>query len=215
MCIRDRGFGGQLNDRWVGNLAPATAMSFFPGKALGAYGDAGAILTQDADDVECWESIRWHGTDDVRKNSVRVGFNGRMDSFQAGVLLEKLSIADDELEARRHVANYYNERMSLVGRPQANIDGAQSGYNYYSLCVSDREKVAAFLKEKGVPTAVYYSTPLHKMPAFEKYAPNDGLKVTEQVSDEILSLPMHPYLSAIQMEYICDCVEAAVKANRA
>ena len=91
-------FGARQNDQWVGNLAPATAVSFFPGKALGAYGDAGAIFTQDPADIEEFQSIRWHGTDTARKDSIRVGFNGRMDSFQAAVLLEKLAIFNEELE---------------------------------------------------------------------------------------------------------------------
>ena len=188
-------FGGQLGNRWVGDLAPATAMSFFPGKALGAYGDAGAILTQNKDDIECWQSIRWHGTDDARKNSIRVGFNGRMDSFQAAVLLEKLAIAEEELEARHRIADYYNKDCQWLDGHNSILEDARSGYNYYSLCVPKRDRVAAYLKEKGVPTAIYYPTPLHEMPAFEEYAPEGGLKETEKVCKEILSLPMHPYLT--------------------
>jgi UDP-2-acetamido-2-deoxy-ribo-hexuluronate aminotransferase len=204
-------FGGRLDDRLVGDLAPATATSFFPGKSLGAYGDAGAILTQDADDRECWESIRWQGTDEARKNSIRIGFNGRMDSFQAAVLLEKLDIFDDELAARRRIADIYNNRLSHIGAPQRHGDGAVSGYGYYALRIPNRDYVVKSLKEAGVPTAVYYATPLHKMPAFEAYAPVGGLPETEKVSGDILSLPMHPYLTPDQVDYICGAVEAAVK----
>ena len=204
-------FGGLLDNRSVGDLAPATATSFFPGKSLGAYGDAGAILTQNTDDREIWESIRWHGTDDARKNSVRVGFNGRLDSFQAAVLLEKLDIFDDELLARRRTAAIYNERLSKVGAPQRHVDGAVSGYGYYALRVINRDQVASSLKEMGIPTAIYYSTPLHKMPAFEAYTPVGGLPETEKVAADILSLPMHPYLTPDQVDYICSAVEAAVE----
>jgi len=203
-------FGGAIGERAVGNLAPVTAMSFFPGKALGAYGDAGAVLTQDASLLEIWQSIRWHGTDEMRKNSVRVGFNGRMDTFQAAVLLEKLAIADEELEARHRVAAYYNKRLSSLTRPQVHLDEARSGYNYYSLCLENRDVVAAQLKTRGVPTAIYYTTPLHEMPAFSAFAPEDGLPITEAVCKSILSLPMHPYLTPDQMTYICDCVEACI-----
>jgi len=205
-----QGFGGRLDGRWVGDLAPATATSFFPGKALGAYGDAGAILSQDPGVVERWMSIRWHGTDAARKNSVCVGFNGRMDSFQAAVLLEKLAIFDDELEARAHVASIYDRRLSAIARPQKHLAGAQSGFGYYSLRLPRRDAVAQDLKARGVPTAVYYATPLHKMPAFERYAPARPLPATEAVASDILSLPMHPYLTPDQVHYICDCIEAAV-----
>ena len=210
-----QGFGGQLNGEWVGNLAPATATSFFPGKALGAYGDAGAILAQDLSVIERWMSIRWHGTDAARKNSVCVGFNGRMDSFQAAVLLEKIAIFDEELEARRMIAEIYERRLSASVKPQTHLSGARSGYGYFTLRTPRRDKVAAALKAHGVPTAIYYSTPLHKMPAFERFAPKSGLKATEGVCADVLSLPMHPYLTPDQAHYICDCVEAAVRSNLA
>ncbi len=206
-----QGFGGRLDGKWVGDLAPATATSFFPGKALGAYGDAGAILAKDLGVIEQWMSIRWHGTDSARKNSVCVGFNGRMDTFQAAVLLEKLAIFDEELEAREGVAAIYNRRLSQIARPQHHLAGAQSGYGYYSLRVPRRDDVARELKTRGVPTAIYYATPLHKMPAFERYAPVRPLPATEDVCADILSLPMHPYLTPDQTHYICDCVEAAVR----
>jgi dTDP-4-amino-4,6-dideoxygalactose transaminase len=206
-------FGGRLNNRWVGDLAPATATSFFPGKALGAYGDAGAILTQNEDDAEAWASIRWHGTDAARKNSVCVGFNGRMDSYQAAVLLVKLEIFDNELAARHRIAAAYDERLSTVARPQRHIKGALSGHNYYSIRVQNRDAVADKLNAFGVPTAIYYATPLHKMPAFAALAPAGGLPVTEKLCDEIISLPMHPYLTPDQVDFICDSVERAVESS--
>jgi len=202
-------FGGALGNRAVGNLAPATSTSFFPGKALGAYGDAGAVFTQDVRDIEHWASIRWHGTGECRKTSVRVGFNGRMDTFQAAVLLEKLAIFDDELAARRQIAETYDSRLSAFARPQQHIAGAQSGCAYYCLCVENRDTVVKQINEKGVPTAIYYTTPLHKMPAFAEFAPEGGMPATEAVSKEIFALPMHPYLTPDQVDYICDVVEAA------
>lgn len=205
-------FGGRLEGKWVGALAKETATSFFPGKALGAYGDAGAILSTEDGANEAWESIRWHGTDGARKNSVCVGFNGRMDSFQAAVLLEKIAIFYEELEARHRIAEIYNSRLSLLGLPQRHLVKAQSGYGYYSLRVGNRDAVAARLKEYGVPTAIYYATPLHEMPAFKKYAIGTELHKTNRVSKEILSLPMHPYLTPDQAHFICDCVHESVDA---
>ncbi|WP_428409975.1 DegT/DnrJ/EryC1/StrS family aminotransferase [Hyphococcus sp.] len=202
-------FGGQLDGKEVGGLAPATATSFFPGKALGAYGDAGAIFSMNSLDRERWASIRWHGTDEARKESVRVGFNGRMDTFQAAILLEKLAIFDDEREARRRIALDYDRALSDIARPQAQIAGSQSGYGYYSLCIENRDQVVKKLKAMGVPTAIYYTTPLHLMPAFADYAPANGLPATEKVASEIFSLPMHPYLTPDQTDYICNAVREA------
>lgn len=206
-----QGFGGELDGRRVGDLAPATATSFFPGKSLGAYGDAGAILARDSDVVDRWMSIRWHGTDAARKNSVCVGFNGRMDSFQAAVLLEKLAIFDAELEARRMIADIYDRRLSAIVTPQTHIKGARSGFGYYTIRTPHRDRVAASLKANGVPTAIYYATPLHKMPAFEKYSPRSPLTATETIVDEVLSIPMHPYLTPDMAHYVCDSLEAALR----
>ena len=207
-------FGGALQGRSVGAIAPVTATSFFPGKALGAYGDAGAVLAADAGALEAWRSIRWHGTDGARKNSVCVGFNGRMDTFQAAILLEKLAIFDVELAARRRAAARYDERLRGVVAPQKHVPGAESGFGYYSIRLQERDRVAGLLNAAGVPTAIYYATPLHRMPAFSAYAPADGLPASESLAREILSLPMHPYLSPEQIDYICDAVIDAVEASR-
>ena len=209
-CVLGKGFGGALCGRDVGALAPATATSFFPGKALGAYGDAGAMFARDASDAAVWESIRWHGTDEARRISVRVGFNGRMDTFQAAILLEKLAIFDDELARRREIAAAYERRLAGLCGLQRHLPQASSGLSYFSLLTRDRDGLARDLKARGVPTAVYYATPLHRMPAFEAFAPEGGLPASESVADRILSLPMHPYLTDEQVDYICDAVEESL-----
>lgn len=207
-------FGARHDGREVGNVAPVTATSFFPGKALGAYGDAGAILARSDEEAEFWRSIRWHGTDEDRKISVRVGFNGRMDSFQAAILLEKLAIFDDELAARRRIGAAYDARLSSVGVPQRDVEGAISSRSYYTIRLANRDAVAEKLKAFGVPTAVYYSTPLHLMPAFSAFAPEGGLAETEALCAEAIALPMHPYLTPDQVDFICEAVEAAAEAAR-
>ena len=204
-------FGGKLHNRTVGNLAPITATSFFPGKSLGAYGDAGAIFAQKDAPADVWESIRWHGTDAARKDSIRVGFNGRMDSMQAAILLEKLDIFDDELEARKRIADRYNERLGEVVRTQRYVDGAESGHGYYSVCTSNRDDVVKRVNEAGVPTAIYYTKSLHKMNAFSAFAEDITLPKADKLCGEIFALPMHPYLTPDQVDYICDVVEAAVR----
>lgn len=201
--------GGDQNGKKVGNLAPVTGTSFFPGKALGAYGDAGATFLNDDAMIEICESIRWHGTDEARRESVRVGMNGRMSSFQAAVLLEKHAIFWDEVEARKVIADIYNKRLSALARPQRHLENSNSGYGYYTLAVANRDAVREKMGEAGVPTAIYYMQPLHRMKAFAPYVIGD-LTNCDRAAAEVLSLPMHPYLTEDQAHFICDVFEAAI-----
>jgi len=207
-------FGGRQGNKWVGALAPITGTSFFPGKALGCYGDGGATFLMDVAEREIIESIRWHGTDAQRRESVRIGMNGRLDTFQAAVLLEKVAIFYDELEERRRVARIYDERLADHAQLQARPPETDSGYGYYSLCVENRDAVRAAMGEAGVPTAVYYMQPLHHMKAFEQYAPDEGLEVCENVAGRIMSLPMHPYLTDDMAHRVCDAfIEACERVD--
>jgi len=202
-------YGGQLDRARVGALAPVTATSFYPGKALGCYGDGGAMFVRDPEEASVLRSILFHGTDEARAESVRVGLNGRMDTMQAAVLLEKLEIFQDELVQRRRIAAIYAERLASVAELQSGGAGFESGYGYFSLCVDHRDDVCERLKSAGVPTAVYYRKPLHKMRAFAAHAPKTGLPVCERLSERILSLPMHAYLTDAQAHQICDAFERA------
>ena len=207
--------GGALDGQDVGSLAPVTATSFFPSKTLGAYGDAGAIFSRDGDRAEIWESIRWHGTDDQKKESIRIGMNGRMDSMQAAVLLSKLTIFDEELAARRKFAGIYTEQMSsYVQTPQAQ-EGALSAWGLYSIVSDKRADIQAALKAADIPSAVYYTMPLHKHRAFAPYAPTGGLPHCEAMSDKIMTLPLHPYMTDEQVMRVSDVVCSAVTKNSA
>jgi dTDP-4-amino-4,6-dideoxygalactose transaminase len=197
-------FGARWKGRWAGNIAPVTATSFFPAKALGGYGDGGAILFRDLQLYEACEQIRWHGTDAGRKESVRVGFNGRLDSLQCAVVLEKLKIFEGELARRREIAAIYDRRLANHVDPQAFADGAQSGYGLYTVAIDRRDEVQAHLKADGVPTAIYYPQPLHRMAAFRPYAGEAGLPEAERLCARVLSLPMHPYLGDDQVHYVAD-----------
>jgi dTDP-4-amino-4,6-dideoxygalactose transaminase len=203
-------FGARWNGRWAGNIAPVTGTSFFPAKALGGYGDGGAVFFRDPELHEACEQIRWHGTDSGRRESVRLGFNGRLDSLQCAVVLEKLGIFDDELQRRRRVAAIYDERLKDHVDPQAFGPGCESGYGLYTVALDRRDAVQARLKEDGVPTAIYYPQPLHRMRAFAAYAPAGGLPATEHLAERVLSLPMHPYLTDEQARYAADRVVAAL-----
>jgi UDP-2-acetamido-2-deoxy-ribo-hexuluronate aminotransferase len=210
MADAAQSFGCKWQGRYAGNIAPVTGTSFFPAKSLGCYGDGGAILFRDPDLYEACEQIRWHGTDAGRKESVRPGMNGRLDSIQCAIVTEKLKIFGDELARRTELATFYNSR--LAGKFDAQDFGAdrESGWGYYTVAIDDRDGVQARLKADGVPSAIYYSQPLHTMKAFDTFAPAGGLPVAERLADRVLSLPLHPYLSDAQAEYVCDRFLAAV-----
>jgi UDP-2-acetamido-2-deoxy-ribo-hexuluronate aminotransferase len=209
MADAAQSFGGSQRGVEVGALAPVSATSFFPSKTLGCYGDGGAIFTTDSEKADLWRSIRFHGTDDQRKESLRVGMNGRLDTIQAAILIEKLKIFDEELKVRNNTAEIYHDRLSerLALTPRNEDD--RSSYGLFSALArdtEDRAKIQEHLKMRGVPTAIYYTTPLHKHRAFEAYAPEGGLPVCEDASTRIFALPMHPYLSEDQVHHICDAV---------
>ena len=207
--------GGALDGQNVGSLAPVSATSFFPSKTLGAYGDAGAIFSRDGDRAEIWESIRWHGTDAQKKESIRIGMNGRMDSMQAAVLLSKLSIFDEELASRRRFAGIYTEQMSAYVQTPTAQEGALSAWGLYSIVSEKRSDIQAALKAADIPSAVYYAMPLHKHRAFAPYAPKGGLPQCEAMSEKIMTLPLHPYMTEEQVMTVSDVVCSAVSKNSA
>ncbi len=207
-------FGGRLDGQWVGAICPLTTTSFYPAKALGCFGDGGAIFVDDPAMAEVLRSIRWHGTDEKKLESVRVGINGRLDSLQCAVVLEKLKIFEDELAVRRRIAAIYEERLAGLNSVELHQprDGMESGYGLFTVAVENRDKVMAQLKERGVPTTVYYRMPLHKMAAFAAKAPSHGLPVCERLAARVMSIPMHPYMSEAQAHYVCDQIAEAVQS---
>ncbi len=209
MADAAQSYGGRVGNRAVGTLAPMSSTSFFPAKSLGCYGDGGALFADSKERGEIWRSIRWHGTDEHRRVSVRVGLNGRMDSMQAAIVLEKLEIFDDEVKAKTRLAARYDANLRDVIDLPARPADVQPSWGLYSVCVEDRARVQDALKAADIPSAVYYAVPCHKMGAFEAHAPADGLANTEWLADHILSLPMHPYLTDDQVDRVCDVIRAA------
>lgn len=204
-------FGGKDQGRWVGNIAEITATSFYPTKTLGGYGDGGAILCQDKDFADRMRSIRWHGTGDNRKESVRVGINGRCDSIQCAVVAEKLDLFKAERTRRIAAAAIYNERLAGIVGLQESLDGQENGYGLYTIRVPNRTAVRATLSEAGIPSGIYYDMAIHQMPAFAHLAELGSLPVCEAAAEDALSLPMHPYLSEAQVHKVCDVLIAAVQ----
>lgn len=210
-----QGFGGSLNGRRVGSLAHMTATSFFPAKPLGCYGDGGAVFTDDAELAERMRSIRVHGKGGDKYDIVRVGLNSRLDTIQAAVLLVKLAAFPAELEAREAVAKGYDAALS--GLPgvvvPARVPNSTSAWAQYTLRLpnGNRDALAAALKAKGVPTAVYYPRPMHLQTAYLAVGEGAGsLPVSERLSGEVLSLPMHPYMDQGVVEAVTAAIRDAV-----
>ena len=205
-------FGAAQGNRRVGVLADVTATSFFPAKPLGCWGDGGAMFTDDPDLAEILRSVRMHGRGTGGKyDNVRVGANTRLDTLQAVVLLEKLKIFEDELAARNRVAERYAEGLKGAVRVPAVPAGNSCVWAQYTIRSDRRDHLQQGLKERGVRTEIYYPRPLHEQTPYRDYphAPG-GLPVTERLKDEVLSLPMHPYLTPEQSRYICEAVHATL-----
>ena len=204
-------FGATLDGRPVGSLGEVTATSFFPAKPLGAFGDGGAIFTDDDDLARVMSSLRTHGQGSDKYDTVRVGLNARLDTLQAAVLLVKLAHFERELALRHEVAQRYGAAMSDAVAIPSLMPGATSAWTQYTLRVDQREDFRATLQEAGVPTAVYYPRPLHEQPAFEGAvtAPG-GCPVAESLSREVVSLPMGPYLREEQQDRVSSAVRRAV-----
>ncbi len=205
-------FGATWGARRTGAIGDLACTSFFPAKPLGCYGDGGAIFTDDAELAATLRSLRVHGQGTNKYDNVRIGLNGRLDTIQAAVLLEKLAIFPDELLARDRVATRYHETFAgipgvdvLAVRPEATSAWAQ-----YTIVTEDRDGVAARLEEQGVPSAIYYPKPLHAQPAYDGFPrASDGLAVSEHLAEHVLSLPMHPYLDEATQDRVIAAVRSA------
>jgi len=198
ICDAAQSFGAAYKERKIGTIGDLTTTSFFPAKPLGCYGDGGAVFLDDDETVAVLRSLRVHGQGTDKYDNVRIGMNARLDTVQAAVLIEKLRIFAEEIEARQKIADRYSAALrDLVLVPEL-PDGLTSVWAQYTVRLPpgrDRDQVAAELKSRGVPTAVYYVKPLHRQTAYRDYpVAGNGLPVSERLSEEVLSLPMHPYL---------------------
>ena len=206
-------FGATRNGRPVGTLAPITTTSFFPAKPLGCYGDGGAVFATSEEHAALLRSIRVHGSGSHKYDNARIGINGRLDTVQAAILRVKLSVFADELVARQRVADRYDEGLGDVLDVPRLGDGCTSAWAQYTLRLADRDGVAEALGSEGVPTAVYYPRPLHQQTAYRDFpSAVGGLPVSEQLAGEVLSLPMHPYLSEADQDAVVGAVRRAVGA---
>lgn len=194
-------FGATYKGRKSCNLSTVACTSFFPSKPLGCYGDGGAIFTNDEELAKVIRQIARHGQD-RRYHHIRVGVNSRLDTLQAAILLPKLAILDDEMQARQHVADTYSKLLNEAGILTTPFIEAhnQSVWAQYTIQVENRSEVQVKLKEQGIPTAVHYPIPLNKQPAVAD--DNAVLPIGDAVAERVMSLPMHPYLTEEAQEKI-------------
>ena len=210
--------GASCGGRRVGRFGTVTATSFFPAKPLGCYGDGGAIFTSDPDLAARMESIRLHGKAmGADKYAIeRIGVNGRLDTLQAAILIEKLAIFEEEIELRNRVAARYAEGLGDAVITPKVPHGSRSVWAQYTVRApaARRDKLAADLKAEGIPTAVYYPRPLHRQAAYRSYPVSAaGVPVSERLSLEALSLPMHPYLEPAQQDRIIDAIVRSMRSR--
>ena len=212
-------FGGKYNKQMVGNLCEVTATSFFPAKPLGCYGDGGAIFTNNKEIYEIANSSHVHGMGNNRYEYDRIGMNARMSTIQAAILLEKLAIFPDELKKRQQVADYYNaylEKLDLGLQLPTLKKNIQSSWAQYTIILPtniDRSLLQEALKLRDIPTAVYYPIPLNEHKPYKDYPVSKaGLKITYELSKNVLSLPMHPYLERKDIIYISNNIGEAINS---
>ncbi|KAF0116757.1 MAG: DegT/DnrJ/EryC1/StrS family protein [Rhodospirillaceae bacterium] len=200
-------FGASLDGRSVGTLGEATATSFFPAKPLGCYGDGGAVFTDDDTLAALIKSIRVHGQGSDKYDTVRIGINGRLDTMQAAILIEKLTIFPDEITARQRAAERYDEGLRDVATVPPVMAGATSVWAQYTIKGTNRDRLAAACTAAGVPTAVYYPLPLSRQTGYRHFptAPG-GTPISDHLAQTVLSLPMHPYLDEATQGRIVETV---------
>lgn len=203
-------FGGASGGRPVGALAPVTTTSFYPAKPLGCYGDGGALFTDDAACAARWRSIREHGKGEGKYDIVRIGLNSRMDTLQAAVLLVKLAAFDDEIDARERVAAWYDAGLAGAAGLPERLPARRSTWAQYTIRLSERDKVQAALRAQDIPTAAHYPMPMHLQPAYAAFGDGPGsLPVSEHLSRQVLSLPMHADLDEATVARIARAVHTA------
>lgn len=209
-----QGFGASYKGRPAGSIGQFATTSFFPAKPLGCYGDGGAIFTDSDEHAALIRSLQVHGKGSHKYDNVRVGVNSRLDTLQAAVLIEKLRIFPEEIERRQTVARRYDEALAGVTTIPVVRSDCVSSWALYTIRV-DAGARATFvdaLKARGIPTAIYYPKPLHRQVAYRPFpVAGNGLPLSEKIADEVVSLPMHPYLDEVAQNAIIDAVCSALR----
>ncbi len=201
--------GGRWRGQRVGSIGDAATFSFYPGKNLGAFGDAGAVVSQDEARIEQIRTIANHGRLEKYTHKME-GVNSRLDGLQAAILRVKLRYLDEWNSKRRQIADAYMEQLSPLGIGLPIVgENAEAVFHLFVVRVAERERLQSLLKEEGIATGVHYPVPLHLQPAYENRRSSFELPATERAAREVLSLPMYPELRQEQIEAVCNAVTAA------
>jgi dTDP-4-amino-4,6-dideoxygalactose transaminase len=212
-------FGASLHGKRLGHEADATAISFFPSKPLGAYGDGGALFTESAERAALYRSLRTHGEGAARYEVLRIGMNGRLDTLQAAVLLAKLDVFEAEIARREEIAAIYDAGLRDVLEVPARVPDSSSAWAVYAILLADaaaRDAALAALRAAGIGCAVYYPRPLHRQPAYAQCHDGTALPVAEGLGERIMALPIHPDLSHAQARRVVSVLrDALASAERA
>ncbi len=205
-----QGLGGSIRSKKAGSLGDVASTSFFPAKPLGCYGDGGAIFTDNKDLADKMKSIRVHGSGLDKYENIRIGMNGRLDTIQAAILLEKLSIFDNELTLRNQIAKYYTKKINSKLQKPYVPDKYFSSWAQYSLIAKDenhRKKIMVSMKNSNIPIMIYYKIPLHLQKCFEHLDYNPGdFPIAEDCSKRIFSIPMYPYIEKKSQDFIIETI---------
>lgn len=207
-----QGFGGRIDKKIACSFGDISTTSFFPAKPLGCYGDGGAVFTDNDEWAEKMKSLRVHGKGNDKYDNVRIGMNSRLDTLQAAILLAKLPVfIERELSDVNELARLYSQKLqNIVTVPHVELRMVSS-WAQYTIQLKDeitRNRVAEQLKNKGIPTSIYYKKPMHRQKAFETFKSDDDYySKTNCLCKTVLSLPMHPYLTVEEVDNICKNIE--------
>lgn len=213
-----QGFGGCANGKRSCSFGDISTTSFFPAKPLGCYGDGGACFTDNDEWAELMDSYRMHGKGSSKYENVRIGMNSRLDTIQASILKVKLKAFDAELAAVNKAAEEYTIRLRDVVETPVVPAGFESSWAQYTLRLhnkTERDGLQSYLRSKGIPSMVYYPLPLHQQAAYRNYGLSGAdCPVACKLCETVLSLPMHPYISAEEICMVCNTIKTFLKRER-
>ena len=207
-----QGFGGSIGNKMSCSFGDIATTSFFPAKPLGCYGDGGAVFTNNDEWADMLKSLRMHGKGANKYDNIYVGTNSRLDTLQAAILLVKLNaFVDGELQAVNQVAEAYNSGMPAEVKIPFIPSGYTSSWAQYTITLpaeEQRNQLQEYLKQQDIPSVVYYPKPLSMQPVYKQLPISVGkCTVADMLSKTVLSLPMHPYLTAEEVKYIIETVK--------
>lgn len=213
-----QGFGGRIGDKKACSFGDAATTSFFPAKPLGCYGDGGAVFVNDDDIADYLRSVRIHGKGSFKYDNIRIGVNSRLDTIQAALLLPKFkAFCDYELEDVNKVADLYTAQLRDNVITPVVAEGFYSSWAQYTIQLKSRKErdiLQNALKEKDIPTMIYYPKPMHRQKAFDGIKQYVDCPVTERLCETVLALPMHPYLSEEQIEFVTENIKYILQEDR-